>query len=340
MAVSARRLAALRIIAWLAVWLSAAVGLLGCAGPRPSPTVIDVGRASITKRSVDHWASIITRGAIVANVADPQQSPRRQALALLIYLHWLIGEASRVDLHLSQGQLERMVEQQERSMPAGRHEFLELLDASGEASADVEFETRARWAAHALAGELTIEVERTAKGRVSSDTILRFYRAHAARYHLRERRFYDLVERIPSRAAAVALAKQLGTGRHFSERSSKERPYRPRTFAGLPGQATVYRAVFRAKVGVLTGPLPLQGAYALFVLRRIEPARVQPLAEVRGAIERQLLASAERSVRAQLISEFRARWTSQTDCRPGYVVQKCRQYTGSRVSQKEPRASF
>jgi hypothetical protein len=302
--------------------------------------VIHVGRAPITKRGVDHWASIIARGAVVANVANPRQSPRRQALALLIYSHWLIGEASRVGFHLSPGQLERMVQQQERAMPGGRREFEELLAASGETQADVEFEAGARWAAHALAHALDATIARMAKEQVSNEAIARFYRAHGARYRLRERRFYDLVERIPTRAAAVALRKRLGTGRRFVEQSSKERPFRPTTYAGLPGQGVVYRAVFRAKVGVLMGPLPLQGAYALFVLRRIEPARVQPLAEVRGAIERQLLATAERRARAQLIVDFRRRWTSETDCHAGYVVQKCRQYTGPRMPENEPRASF
>lgn len=330
----------MRSAAVLGVALSLAIGAIGCSGAEPGPAVVRVGRAAIDEQTVGHWASAISRGAIVANVAASGESARGQALALLIYSHWLIGEAESRGLRPSRRQLERLIGAQERAMPNGHDEFEKLLAASGETLADVEFEARARWAAETLAVRLDETVKRRSRAQVSSAAIASFYRMHAARYHLRERRYYDLIERLPSRAAATALARKLGTGARFAARSSKERPFRPRTFAGLPGQRTVYRAVFAAKVGVLTGPLPLQGAYGMFVLRRIEPPRVQSLAEVRAAIERQMLASAERRARAQLIGSFRKRWIARTDCRGGYVVQKCRRYPGPFKPEHDPLAGF
>lgn len=317
----------------------AMLGTIGCGGA-PSPTVVRIGDVSIDQRSVDHWSSAIARGAVVPNAAGPREAPRQQALALLISANWVIGEASRLGLRPSRAELVQTIERQERSLPSGLTEFKELLSASGETHADVELEARARWAAAKLAARLTSTVAELAKAQVSSAAVAGFYRAHAARYHLRERRYYDLIERIPSSAAASALAKRLGSGQRFAEDASKERPFRPTTFAGLPAQGVVYRAVFAAKVGVLTGPLPLQGFYALFVLRRIDPARVQSLAEVRGSIERVLLASAERRVRAQILTDFDRRWLAQTDCHPGYVVQKCRQYLGPRETEREPFAGY
>lgn len=316
------------------------LGVLGCGSADPNPVVVRVGPSQISERTVGHWASAIARGAIVADVADAEQSPIRQALAFLIYSHWLIGEASRVGLSPSRQQLERLVRTQEQSMPNGRTEFLDMLATSGERLADVEFEARARWTARRLMATFDAAAEKRARVAVSDAAVARFYRSHAARYHLRERRYYDLIERLPSKADAARLVKRLGSGKRFAARASKEQPFRPRTFAGLPGQGVVYRAVFAAKVGVLTGPLPLQGAYALFVLRRIEPPRVQPLSDVRWEIERYLLDAAERRARAQVIDGFHARWISQTNCHKGYVVQKCRQYTGARMPEEDPLASF
>jgi foldase protein PrsA len=316
------------------------LGSIDCGGAGPGPSVVRVGSSLIGERTVEHWTTVITRGAIVANVAAPELSSRQQAVALLISAYQLIEEASSVDLRPPHAQIAQTVEQQERSMPGGPSEFKELLSTSGETRADVEFEARAHWAASALARRLTALVERRSKAQVTSGAVARFYRAHATRYHLRERRYYDLIERIPSKAAATALAKRVGTGRRFSERASKERPFRPATFAGLPGQGVVYRAVFAAKVGVLTGPLPLQGAYALFVLRRIDPARVQPLAEVRRLIERRLLTAAERRTRALAIKDFRRRWVARTDCKLGYVVQKCKQYVGPDTPERDPFAGY
>ncbi len=321
--------------------VSGAIALVGCGSSGPGPTAVEVERAVISKQAVDHWTSVIGRGAVIASVTDPfVQSPRQRALTLLINSNWLIGEAARDGLHPSHAQIESLVREQQESMPGGAREFQAVLGESGETSADAEFEARARWAAAVLAQRLTVAVDRRATMQVTSRAVTQFYRAHLARYHLREQRFYDLIERIPSRAEAVALAKRLGAGDRFAERASKERPFRPRTFARLPGQAIVYRAVFSAHVGVLTGPLPLQGAWSLFVLRRIRPPRVQRVSEVREAIEGRLLASARERVRRQLVANYRRRWVAQTDCRSGYVVQKCRQYAGPSIHENEAFAGY
>jgi foldase protein PrsA len=336
--VRARRFAGLRVGAALVL----AAGVAGCGGGggNGNPTIARVGSASIDKRAVAHWASIIGHGAIVSTVADAKQPAELQALTLLIYSHWLIGEASEAGQRPTRQELERVVQQQERSMPRGPAEFKELLSTSGETVADTEFEAKARWCAVALARHLRSLAASQGKQQASPAAVSRFYRMHIDRYRLRERRFYDLIEGIPSRATASALARRLGTGPRFAVKASKERPFRPKTFADLPGQATVYRAAFSAKVGVLVGPLPLQGAYALFVLRRIERPRLQALAEVRATIEHRLLTTVERRARARWLESFRRRWTARTDCRPGYVVQKCRQYRGLVAAEYVPLADY
>jgi hypothetical protein len=40
----------------------------------------------------------------------------------------------------------------------------------------------------------------------------------------------------------------------------------------------------------------------------------------------------ERSALERIGAEYTARWTARTDCRPGYVVQECRQFKGSRTT--------
>ncbi|HXP36456.1 MAG TPA: peptidylprolyl isomerase [Solirubrobacteraceae bacterium] len=315
-------------------------GFCGCAGDESNPVAVRVGKQAIGKEDVDHWASVIARGALVAGELDPQQSPRRQALSMLIDARWLIGEALRSGLRLSSSTLARLVKEHKNAISGGPGGFKALLAQSGETEADVEFEVTARWAALALAQRLARSVEQRAGAEVPATEVASFYHAHLADYYHREQRFYDLQESIPSRAQAVALAKKLGNGARFGIDASKEKPFRPLSFEHLPGQAVAYRAVFAAKVGVLTGPIPLQGHWCLFVIRRIVPAGVQPFSAVRDSIERKLLAEPRRRARTQLVDAYRRRWLSQTDCRPGYVVQKCRQYTGPRAPESAPFAGY
>jgi hypothetical protein len=332
----------LRLGMTLAAVLLALAGVAGCGGAQSSPVAVRVGDVGLSERSVEHWTSIITRGALVANLTDSSEpAARPEALAFLISSTWLDGEAARDGLRPTNGELARMMKVQKDSTTSGAVGFAATLAETGQTLADVEAEVKARWAASALAHRLAVAAKRYARERVSSRRILSFYRSHLAMFHLRERRYYDLRERISSRAEAAALARKLGPGKRFSEKVSKEKPFRPSNFDGLPGQAVVYRAVFASKkTGVIVGPLPLQGLWSLFVLRRIVPARLQPLSEVRGSIERRLLTPLRRRATAKLVEAYRKMWTTQTNCRPGFVVQKCRQYDGKRTPESPPFASF
>jgi hypothetical protein len=322
-------------VALLAIWT-----LVGCAGGQSDETVVRVGKQAIAKGEVDHWASVIAKGGLVAGPLDPKQSARRQALALLINSHWLIAEALRSGLRLSRTALARLVREHEGTASSSPGEFKQSLTSSGETRSDVALEVTARWAALTLAQRLSRAVERRARAGLTSAQVASFYEAHRADYYHPEQRFYHLQESIKTRALAVALARKLGSGRRFAKGANWEKPFRPKDFKDLPGQAAAYRAVFSAKVGVLTGPIPLQGHWCLFVIRRIKPAGVQPLSQVRGSIEGKLLAEPRRRGRAQLVSAYRQRWLVRTDCQPGYVVQKCRQYRGPRAPEREPFAGY
>jgi hypothetical protein len=321
--------------------LLAVIGLTACSGARPDPAVIRVGDKPITRRAVDHLTSAITRGALVANLTgSTQPGAREEALSLLIGSAWLQGEAARAGLRPSHGEIARLVQRQRRTAgsPGG---FAASLEETGQTLADVEAEARARWAAGALKQRLGKAVDSYARARVTDRVIAAFYRAHLARYHLPERRYYDLYEQIPKRAEAEALARKLRRGEAIDRRPNKEKPFRSPTLLNSPEQAAAFRAVFAAKkLNVVVGPLPLQGAWCLFILRRIVPARLQPLAEVRGSIDQELRARLQRSERARLIAAYRARWRARTDCTLGYVVQKCRQYRGPNRSEPNAFAPF
>jgi hypothetical protein len=298
----------------------------GCDSASPGPIALRVGGAPVSVRTVEHWSSVIERGAIVPNLTgEAHPAPRRQALAFLIAAAWLAGEARRDDLELSHRKLEGLI--------AGGKGF----PGGGETRADFELEAGARWAASVLKGRMSELSQRRAKAALSDGAIMSFYRAHIASKRLPERRRYDLVEGIDSFAAAERL-RTLGAGSRFSARAAQEHPFRPPAFVGARGQ--FYRAVFSARVGVLMGPLPLDRRYALFVLRRIEPPGAEPLSRARGRIDQTLYERGLARARSQLEGEYRRRWTLQTDCLPGYVVQKCKQYGGGQAPERDPFAGF
>lgn len=303
-------------------------GMSGCGGGQ-SPVVVRVGGASLSKERIDHWTATIERGAIVTDPASSsRQSPKEQAVAFLISSEWLIGEVAARGLTPSARQLRRGIEEQEQSVPDGRADFRAGLAATGQTVRDVELEVEARWASSTVRRLLASQADRLAKADVTAAAIAAYYRSHLSLYRLKERRYYDLIERIGSVAAARGLARRLGSGKRFAQAAVEELPMRPRAFDAPQGEGAVLRAVFTARVGVIVGPLPLRHGFALFVLRRIAPPRTRTLAEVRRSIAARLHVEDRRRAFARLTEEYRAKWLAKTDCSPGYVIQACRQYRG------------
>jgi hypothetical protein len=111
---------------------------------------------------------------------------------------------------------------------------------------------------------------------------------------------------------------------------------RPNIANIAPENRAITRAIFAAKPGVLVGPMLLNNLYAVFEVTQILPRVVQPLARVQSSIETRLAEEQKRRTLAKFIKTRRSKWTARTDCHPGYVVQKCKQYSGP----KEPEDPF
>jgi hypothetical protein len=312
----------------------AILGLGACGSASHEPVVVRVGRMSIDKGMVDHWANAIARGATpVMSVGSLSQSPRQQAIASLISADWLVGEAAVLGLKPPAGQIERQIKETSRS--AGGHaESQQLRTAVGETTGDAGLEAQVQWAAAAIEHLLTEEAARRARAAVADRQVGAYYRQHLGQYRHKEVREFDIVEGFKSVGAAQAFVKRHGTGSRFSKIAFHESYERPTRFEGPRGKGRVLQAIFSARVGLVSPPMWLNHGYIVFVLRHIRPPYVVPLGAVRAAIERHLLAGPRRQAIAGLLAAYDRRWTAKTDCSPGYVVPKCRQYRGPRVLEE------
>jgi hypothetical protein len=130
--------------------LLVALGLGACGATPEGTTVARVGSRPITKSELRHWEKVIgARGAFGGFRGAPKGTVRQRALALLITSEWLIGEAVRQKVPISQAEVDGALTAREGE--AG--ELHKRLAATGETSADLKFELRAE-----LAGEAIREV--------------------------------------------------------------------------------------------------------------------------------------------------------------------------------------
>lgn len=85
-------------------------------------------------------------------------------------------------------------------------------------------------------------------------------------------------------------------------------------------------------------PARFGSTWVLAVVRKIIPARIRPIATVEGEIATRLSRERRRLALLGFIRAYRSKWRAKTDCRAGYVVQKCAQYHGVVATEGNPLA--
>lgn len=298
------------------------IGLSGCGGAGEHMVVVRIGRSAITKATIDRWTDAVRHGgAFTAAHGEPRAgSARARALALLISSDWLIGEAEREGLALSQEDVDQLLaEQMHGSQPAS---FEQHLAAGGQTLAGVKLEIRAELALEAIRER----VAERAAAPVTAAEARSFYRSNIGDFSTPAVSVTDIVENLPTAAAAKDLVKRVGTGRRFTQVAIRKKlAHSSGVLSGPADKKRVDYAIFAARPGVVSEPMQLAGAWTVFVVRKVIPARPQPFATVRDVAARGLQEQRRRELLGDLDREFGRYWRSRTTCRRGYVVAGCKQ---------------
>jgi hypothetical protein len=309
--------------------LVVAVVLGGCGSggaPAPGAVAVQVGAQQLSVATVQHWSELIASGVVVPDYSDgTAHGLRAQALSYLIGTEWVRGEVARRGLAPSRREVERGIAESGAAVPD------QSSAQDGESEADLRFLVEGELAEQALGNLL----KRLAP-RVSEAEVRAFYVSHIKRYRVRERRVVDLVEGLPSKAAGIRLRLRAAPTASFGRPAFHETVERPLAFNRGSDKGELNRAIFSASPGVVSDPMALNDHYTLFVVRRVIPKAQLPLGRVRASITRLLAAEhSDRAVHA-FLAGYRERWRALTNCRAGYVVQKCRQYRGASAPEEEP----
>ncbi len=309
-----------------------AVGIGACGGSGQDAAVVRVGSHAITKATVDHWTRVVRRGgAFTAFRGEPVAGmPRKRAVALLIVSEWLIGEAERERLPLSEQAIDAAVA--ERTRGEAGAEFRKRLLASGQSVAGYRLELRAELALEAIRRELA------RRSRITPAQVAAYYQRNRSSFaEVPEARVVDIIERLPSAAAATALVKRIGSGKRFTQLAYHKRiVLSSGVLNGPASKKAVDYAIFAARPGVVSRPMPLGQGWAVFIVRKISPARGQSFAKVHDAVRASLRETRKREVEGAFKRAFRSEWTARTSCATGYVAPGCAQYHGRLGAHEDP----
>jgi hypothetical protein len=304
----------------LAVALALTLSACGSSSGQPGQRVIArVGNVTITQEAVAHWASVM------APAGGQSQKHRHEELEQaaeqrLLDNDWLTSEAATLGAPVTGADVDREI-QGAYGSPEGRAQYHALLTIGHYTPADVRLEVQANLAAEAIRRHVSAYSHAIAQAQVRS-----YYRNNLREFHLQERRDIQEIGEIPELARIEQIVAEVKHGVPFSSLSTKV-PLERTDFSVIPlEKRIVYLAAFRARPGVLVGPLRINGYYFLLEVTRIEAPRTLSLGEARPTIVSHLSAARH----TQLLASITSRLTADTSCSPGHVVQGCKQYRGPR----------
>jgi len=312
----------------------AAIAFAGCSGSTDDSVVARVGAAAISKATVERWASALAGGRTPSD-SSRRSALRAQALDLLIPSQWLLNEAAEDGIRLPPEELQRQLQQKQRtSFPGGAVELREFLEATGQSTSNVTFEAEAELASAKIRQMLAGREPAITEAQVAS-----YYNRHKENFLIPEHRTLNIVAFLP-KVKAEAFKRNVEAGRRrFTSLAARQTvELTPRAYALSRGRdANLARAIHFACPNVLSGPVTVYRIgykdYYLFEVKRIVPAKQRTLAQVQGSIRQQLTAERQRRTLTAFIRAWRQKWIARTNCSPGYVVQKCRQYRGPRTPE-------
>jgi hypothetical protein len=336
------------------LWLAACGGDSHRPGNGAPPAVVArVGNVAIPNATLAHWMTAMAPQHVLPNPPDYKacvahdqareaqsttaqareacakeyQEVRQQALGFLISSRWLIGEAAAEGVPVTRQDVERRLTEKKRAFPNSEAEFSESLKAIDHTLADAELEVEAELAAEKIRRKLIAGEPKVTKSQVAA-----YYASHVQGYHVPEIRYFGIFENLTSPGQARQLMRDIAAGRGSVRTPLREKlPRKP--FSDYNGEKrTIVEAIFKAPSHLLTGPIRLNELYFVIEVTRIAHPYVQPLAQVRATIAKRLTDERRRRTLAAFVAAWRSRWLAQTDCQPGFVVQKCRQYNGPKAA--------
>src|SRR5829696_1204063 len=356
-----RMLKAVRLTLALAALAAPAALVAGCGGV-PGNAVAEVDGQTIEKSDYDHWVNVAARssgqGANAAvpkppeyaecvatkrkstpkpakgqpKVTDEQlksqckqeyEQLRDQVLQLLISFQWLQGEAEEQGIKVSDSEVKKSFDQQKKQSFPKDADYQKFLKDSGQSEEDIMLQVKA----DLLASKIRDKVVK-GKDKVTDAQIEDFYNKNKARFAQPERR--DLLVVLTK---ADAAKKALNGGQSWKAVSKKFSIDEASKAQGgkLPAQAKgtlekqLDEAVFKAKKGVLTGPVKTQFGNYLFKVTKVTPASQQTLEQAKETIKQTLQSQNQQKALETFSKDYSKRWKEKTDCREGYVIQQCKQ---------------
>jgi foldase protein PrsA len=267
----------------------------------------------------------------------------QEVLGYLIGIQWVFGEAESMGIKVSDSEVHKEFvkiknESPELSKPAA---FEKFLKSSGETVSDLLVRVKQSVVTKKIEAKLSKEKHNPSKAEIQ-----KFYKLHSSEFGTPEKRSVRIIL-TKKEGQAKAAKKEIESGKSFAS-VAKAKSIDPTSKAkgGLmpevvkgEEQKALEEAVFKAKKGVLGGPVKTPFGYYVYKVEGTTPGTQKTLAQSEATIKQQLQQTGQQTSLEKFRKEFQKKWEAKTECRSGYVIKDCKGYKAPKTTPAEAAAA-
>lgn len=271
------------------------------------------------------------------------------ALGELLDTIWIQGEAEELGIEVTPKQIETELAQIKKQNFKTAAEFQKFLDTSKFTMADV----RARVKLQLLSTQIQEAITKKAPPASESEISAYYDTARDTEFTTAESRDVRVLAVSKDKAkaeAAKALLEKDDSPESWKKVVSKYAMSAAAKANGglqsglteelLAGQKALQTAIFGSPTGVVVGPVEVEGNFYVIEVEKLNPAKVQTLAEVKSQIKTQLTQQLAQEVFSDFVAEYQSKWTSRTFCADGFAIERCSNFVGSGHPASAPPACY
>jgi foldase protein PrsA len=327
---------------WISVAAASSATTTGTAAkpvvPEPPAFTACIAHLEATAAKPAKGQTKPTAAQLKSECEQQYKSLQQEVLGFLISSEWVIGEGNSLGVKVSDKEVEKQfatIKSQQFPKPA---EFEKFLATSGQTVSDLLLRVKL----NLLSSKIQQHVVK-AKGTPTEAQIAKYYNENKSRFGTPEKRNLRIVL-TKTEAQAASAKKEVESGKSFAS-VAKKVSIDPTSKAkgGLLSGVTkgqeekaLDEAVFKAKKGVLSGPVKTPFGYYVFEVLSATTGSQQSLAQAKSSIKQQLTATQQQTALSKFVKEFKKKWTAKTECRTGYVVQDCKSYKAPKTTSTAP----
>jgi foldase protein PrsA len=305
------------------------------AVPEPPDYTTCIAHLAKTAAKPAKGQSAPTTKQLKSECETEYKSLQTEVLGFLISSQWVIGEASALNVKLSDAEVKKEFTKIKTEQFPKAAEFEKFLTTSGQTVSDLLLRVKLNLLSQKIQKQIVKK-----KSTVTQAQIKKYYEENKSKYGTPEKRNVRIVL-TKTEAAAASAKKEIESGKSFASVASKD-SIDPTSKAdgGLlkevvkgEEEKALDTAIFSASKNVLGGPVKTPFGYYVYEVVSTTPGTQQPLSKVQATIKEQLISTGEQQALSKFVKEFKKKWTAKTECRSGYsVTADCKGYKAPKTS--------